>query len=241
MELRPVVGYEGYYEISDTGYLFSCERSMEYSQASCIVRRIKPSKQLAERKSRNGYIRNALHKDGTSENKYRHILVMESFIGSKPSGCEVNHKDGDKANNSLANLEYLTHRENLLHRYLPKDLTIAEYYSGCLSLAKTNTLAEVARKLNISKSSIRYTLNLLDFDWSSRLLPERPKKQPKIKKGKVSLRRVERPSKEDLYLLLLNNNFSIVGRMFGVSCNAIRKWCISYGIPSKSSVYKKLT
>lgn len=49
---------------------------------------------------------------------------------------------------------------------------------------------------------------------------------------------VERPSKEELYNLLKNNSFLSVGRMFGVSDNAIRKWCISYGIPSKAKDYK---
>lgn len=49
---------------------------------------------------------------------------------------------------------------------------------------------------------------------------------------------VERPSKEELYNLLKNNNFSAVGRMFGVSDKAIRKWCISYGISCKAKDYK---
>lgn len=52
---------------------------------------------------------------------------------------------------------------------------------------------------------------------------------------------VERPTKEELYKLLKKNNFSAVGRMFGVSDNAIRKWCISYGIPSKAKDYKEPT
>lgn len=50
---------------------------------------------------------------------------------------------------------------------------------------------------------------------------------------------VERPSAEELYQLLKDNNgnFSFVGKMFGVSDNAVKKWCKSYGIPSHSRDY----
>lgn len=47
-------------------------------------------------------------------------------------------------------------------------------------------------------------------------------------------------SKEGLYNLLCNNSFIYVGNMFGVSDNAIRKWCDKYGIPRHSSYYRKL-
>lgn len=42
------------------------------------------------------------------------MLVARAFIG-QPNGLQVNHKDGDKANNSLENLEYVTASENLKH------------------------------------------------------------------------------------------------------------------------------
>lgn len=53
-------------------------------------------------------------------------------------------------------------------------------------------------------------------------------------------RKVERPSKNDLYEMLKVKNFSQLSREFGVSDNAIRKWCIQYKIPSKSKYYRNL-
>ena len=46
-----------------------------------------------------------------------HRLVAEAFLGPCPPGHEVNHKDGDKANASVENLEYLTRSENAKHAY----------------------------------------------------------------------------------------------------------------------------
>lgn len=53
-------------------------------------------------------------------------------------------------------------------------------------------------------------------------------------------RKVDRPEAKELfqYLLSINGNFSQAGRHYGVSDNAVRKWCKNYNIPSKSSDYK---
>lgn len=53
-----------------------------------------------------------------------------------------------------------------------------------------------------------------------------------------SQRKVNRPEKEELYKLLKENSFCAVGKMFGVSDNAIRKWCKSYGLPTHARDYK---
>ena len=53
-----------------------------------------------------------------------------------------------------------------------------------------------------------------------------------------SQRKVERPSKEELYKLIKNNSFVAVGKMFNVSDNAIRKWCKEYNLPSRKKDLK---
>lgn len=60
---------------------------------------------------------------------------------------------------------------------------------------------------------------------------------PKKRKPFERKRKVERPAKEELKELLLEHNFSKVGDLFGVSDNAIRKWCISLGLSTKSKDY----
>ena len=46
-----------------------------------------------------------------------------------------------------------------------------------------------------------------------------------------SQRKVERPNREELSRLLQKSNFSAIGRTYGVSDNAVRKWCKYYGLP----------
>lgn len=101
----PVVGYEGIYEVSDHGR----------------VRRVAPRrggravKFLQGRTTEKGYQRVSLRRDGTTRRHTIHSLVLEAFIGSRPGGHECNHKDGDKQNNQLANLEWVTGLQNMQH------------------------------------------------------------------------------------------------------------------------------
>ena len=46
---------------------------------------------------------------------YVHALVAHAFHGERPDGYSVNHKDGDKTNNTPSNLEYVTHAGNMRH------------------------------------------------------------------------------------------------------------------------------
>lgn len=46
-----------------------------------------------------------------------HRIVAETFLGSIPEGYDVDHLDGDKSNNSVTNLEIVTHQENMRRYY----------------------------------------------------------------------------------------------------------------------------
>jgi hypothetical protein len=65
-----------------------------------------------------GYLTVSLWKDGQSNGKLIHCLVAEAFLGPKAFGMQVNHIDGDKINNCIRNLEYLSPLENSRHAVL---------------------------------------------------------------------------------------------------------------------------
>ena len=62
-----------------------------------------------------GYLLVNLYRDGKPRNFLVHRLVAMAFLGGIPRGMQVNHKDGDKKNNRLENLEVVTQEENRAH------------------------------------------------------------------------------------------------------------------------------
>lgn len=67
--------------------------------------------------AQNGYYRTSFCSHGVSRKHFVHRLVGASFIGlpQNPQRALINHKDGDKSNNTVVNLEYTTHAENMYH------------------------------------------------------------------------------------------------------------------------------
>src|SRR5436305_1185025 len=82
-----------------------------YGQVRSLVRH----KLLALFQSKRGYLHVNLYRDGKAHNCLVHRLVAMAFIGVIPPGWEVNHKDGDKGNARLENLEIVTREENKRH------------------------------------------------------------------------------------------------------------------------------
>ena len=64
-----------------------------------------------------GYLKTDLYKDGKRSTKRISRLVAEAFIPNPANKPEVNHKDGNKLNNNVDNLEWATKSENMLHAY----------------------------------------------------------------------------------------------------------------------------
>ena len=68
-------------------------------------------------KTKKKYEQVDLYKDGKRTSKAVHILVAEAFIPNPDNKPEVNHKDGNKHNNHVDNLEWVTHKENCEHAW----------------------------------------------------------------------------------------------------------------------------
>lgn len=68
-------------------------------------------------KNRIGYLRVYLYSEGKKKRYFVHRLVAETFIPNPENKPQVNHKDGNKQNNELSNLEWVTRSENGLHYF----------------------------------------------------------------------------------------------------------------------------
>jgi hypothetical protein len=102
----PVVGYEGFYEVSDLGRV----RSVPHrdGQGRFHQGRIRRPQWSGQGK----YQALFLSMNGVLKQRYVHALVLEAFVGPAPGGMECLHGDDDKTNNRLENLTWGTHAQN---------------------------------------------------------------------------------------------------------------------------------
>ena len=112
LEWRPVLGYEGFYEVSSDGQVRSVTRQVPYGRHGCTIYKGRPLKTFS---SKNGYKCVKLALRCNTKTAYVHELVLRAFVGPRPvieERSEIRHLDGNKNNNSLANLKYGTIKEN---------------------------------------------------------------------------------------------------------------------------------
>lgn len=104
---RQVVGYEGYYEVSNWGRV----RSVARGQGR------RTGRLLNAHKNHDGYLLVPLTKDRKRSDFGIHRLVLAAFGGRCPAGKEVDHIDGNRANNLVLNLRYVSRSQNLAAAY----------------------------------------------------------------------------------------------------------------------------
>ena len=102
-EWRDIKGFEGLYQVSNMGRVKSLCRTVRAN--TCGVRLL-TERILSSCRSKSGYMLVVLCKEGKHINKMVHRLVAESFIPNPQNYTEVNHKDENKLNNNLNNLEW---------------------------------------------------------------------------------------------------------------------------------------
>lgn len=112
---RPVVGYEGFYEVSDLGYVRGVERIVRAKLGS---ERRQRAVELRPAINGNGYYSVRLTKDAVGRSYTIHRLVLEAFVGPCPYGMEGCHNNGDRLDNRLDNLRWDTTRANNLDQFV---------------------------------------------------------------------------------------------------------------------------
>lgn len=130
-----IESYEGLYQVSNCGRVRSLPRTTtkgKILKLSC---------------SGSGYPIVVLSKDGQTSTKNVHRIVVETFIGSVPQGMCVNHKDGNKENNSIDNLEITTYSENVHHAIL-NGLSDYAYWKGICGEDHPNSNKYIVTKPN---------------------------------------------------------------------------------------------
>ncbi len=116
---KPVLGYEGLYEVSDAGRVRSRGRAYRMRNSrrpEVIMDCYRKGKPLKPGMTAAGYAQVMLYAlDKSKRQPLVHRLVLEAFVGPAPEGMEANHINGQPFDNRLCNLEWITHGENMAH------------------------------------------------------------------------------------------------------------------------------
>ena len=137
--MKDVVGYEGLYQVTSCGKVWSYKNE----------RFLKPRKN-------NDYLRVTLCKDGEMKDYYIHRLVAEAYIPNPDNLPEVNHKDENKLNNCVNNLEWCSKDYNRNYGTRTERSALARSIPVyCLELNKVfSGISQAARELGLNPSHI---------------------------------------------------------------------------------------
>lgn len=145
---KDIKDYEGFYQISDKGVIKSLHRFV-----SCKDDTIKEVKEtiINTGNNGNGYLFVYLWKNNKCKRYYVHRLVAKHFIPNPNNYLEINHKDRNKANNNVSNLEWCNSKQNKEHAIAIKIIR----NDGIVY----NSIKDAANKNNILPATLSHRLN----------------------------------------------------------------------------------
>lgn len=147
---KDITGYEGLYQISNLSNVKSKERIVIRENG---VRLSIKETILTPAVGNHGYKVVVLNKNGIRKQVLIHRLVAEAFIPNPNNYREVNHKDGNKLNNDVSNLEFCTYSENLKHAYKNNLRKTKKYI--CVETGKEySSTIEIEKLTGISRQHI---------------------------------------------------------------------------------------
>jgi hypothetical protein len=137
---KPVYGYEEYYEVSNLGNIRTIERFVVLPTHSYL----KKQKMLTQFKDGRGYNHVKLY-DGKGKPKSftTHKVVAITFLDNPECHPEINHKDGNKLNNNLDNLEWSSRSDNIKHSYAIRDVRSYSGENAVLAKLTENQVIEI--------------------------------------------------------------------------------------------------
>ena len=149
---------------------------------------------------------------------YEHILKAEEMLGRSLKDDEVvHHKDENRANNSYNNLLVFHNKANhtRFHQLHCPNEELEQLEDGSYICNNSKIICPICGKLKDRKAKLC------------------------LECSQVMQRTVCRPSRSELKQLIRTKSFIDIGKQYGVSDNAIRKWCDYEGLPRNKSDIKK--
>jgi len=151
---KDIPKFEGYYQASNLGRVKSFWKS-----GRILKQRVNPT---------TGYVQVSLHKNKKSYHRSTHVLIGLTFLGPRPTGYEINHKDFNKENNFSDNLEYLTPEQNVLSSSKAGKCRKKLTEKDVLEIRANKDTVHcfiLAKKFNCSEGNIRHIQTRKCYKW----------------------------------------------------------------------------
>lgn len=148
---KNVVGYEGLYKVSNLGNVLSIPRQGTHSKKEYL---------LTKTKTKKGYLNVTLLKKCKPFYTGVHRLVAQAFIPNPQDKPQVNHIDGNKENNCVNNLEWVTNEENMQHSWKTGLRSINKSYK----YGKNNALSIKVNQYSLSGDFIKTWYCIKDIE-----------------------------------------------------------------------------
>lgn len=142
-EWRDVLGFEELYQVSNHGNV----RTIKKGEA-----------EMSQQENRNGYMTVHLRNKGVERRAMVHRLVAEAFIPNPDELRDVNHKNGNKSDNRVENLEWASHSDNMTHsfRELGKNVRhIVQIGLDGTLIERWNSIVEASEATGICRTDIQ--------------------------------------------------------------------------------------
>ena len=140
---KQIEEFDGYF-VSETGQVKHVENGIERELSPCVHSK--------------GYLRVNISVNGVNHTRRIHRLVASAFIPNPENKPQVNHKNGNKQDNSVENLEWVTGSENILHAYRslsirnPRAKLTCEQVSAIKNSTETSTV--LGKRFGVDPSTI---------------------------------------------------------------------------------------
>jgi hypothetical protein len=222
---KDIPGYEGYYQVSDMGRVRSLERVI----ISTTGQRVPVQERILKgTEHKSGYFIVGLAKNGI-KTRTIHSLVALAFVGERPERNDIHHKNGNKKDNRLNNLVYISCYEHNAGKNQVNSKWEPGQIRHCIELymQEKYTVGEIAEKTGLSPSTVRSVKDNRRwkivgrpdgfFDINTDAKHVRGTRCHSAKLNPEKVREVRRLWGTGEY------NYSSLGRMYGLSPSSIKK------------------